>query len=176
MSDPRPAAARAKSGLRREGREAAIQFLYQLDSQGPEESVPDADFWRLRAGTVDPEEPDAGGALPPIPPKAKTFAELLVHGTLSHRAEIDGLIVKFARNYELQRIAAVDRNILRLAIYELAFNAEVPPAVIINEAIEIAKKFGSEESGRFVNGVLDRIRKEVPLPPRKSPPMVPKSA
>lgn len=176
MSHSRPAPARAKSGLRREGREAAIQFLYQLDSHGPEEAVPDADFWRLRAGSTDPEEPDAAPAPPPIAPKAKVFAEGLVHGTLSHKAEIDALIVKFARNYQLQRIAAVDRNILRLAIFEMLHNPEVPPAVVINEAIEIAKKFGSEESGRFVNGVLDRIRSEVDLPPRKSPTLIPKSA
>jgi N utilization substance protein B len=169
MSHSRPTSARAKSGkpgLRREGREAAIQFLFQLDSHGPDESAPDSDFWRLRAGTVDPEEPDAVTPPPPTAPKAKTFAEQLVHGVLSHRVAIDALIVKFARNYELQRIAAVDRNILRLAIYEMMHNLDVPPVVAINEAIEIAKKYGSEESGRFVNGILDRIRAEESVPAR----------
>lgn len=169
MNNSRPASPHTKSGklgLRREGREAAVQFLFQLDAQGPEESTPDADFWRLRAGTVDPEEPDATAPLAPIAPKAKTFAEQLVHGVLSNRQTIDALIVTFARNYELQRIAAVDRNILRLAVYEMMHNLDVPPVVAINEAIEIAKKFGSEESGRFVNGILDKIRSEAAVPPR----------
>ncbi|MEI6712667.1 MAG: transcription antitermination factor NusB [Verrucomicrobiota bacterium] len=179
MSNPRPAASRSKSGkpgLRREGREAAVQFLFQLDSHGPDEAAPDDDFWRLRAGSVDPEEPDATVQPPPTAPKAKTFAEQLVHGVLSHRATIDALIVKFARNYELQRIAAVDRNILRLAVYEMMHNLEVPPVVAINEAIEIAKKFGSEESGRFVNGILDRIRSDEAIPARPPRQTTPKPA
>ena len=72
------------------------------------------------------------------------------------------------QNWELDRIAAVDRNVLRLAIYEMMFRDDVPPVVSINEAIEIAKKFSTKESGKFVNGILDRIRKELPRPARTS--------
>jgi N utilization substance protein B len=82
-----------------------------------------------------------------------------------NRNEIDALIVRFTQNYQLQRLAAVDRSILRMSVYELVFSTDAPPAVAINEGIEIAKRFGSEESGRFVNGLLDRIRKEVPRGP-----------
>ena len=78
---------------------------------------------------------------------------------MAHRAEIDQIIQKNARNYEFSRLSAVDRNILRVGTYELLKCPDVPPAVAINEAIEIAKKFSTDESGKFVNGVLDNIRK-----------------
>ena len=148
----------SKSGLRRDGREAAVQYLFQLDHQGFENATPDGDFWRLRATSAESESPQP----PPIAPKARAFAESLVSGVCLNQPAIDELIVRFAQNYQLQRLAAVDRSILRLSVYELVFSTEAPPAVAINEAIEIAKRFGSEESGRFVNGLLDRIRKEVP--------------
>ena len=151
----------SKSGLRRDGREAAVQYLFQLDHQGFENATPDGDFWRLRATSAESESPQP----PPIAPKARAFAESLVNGVCLNQPAIDELIVRFAQNYQLQRIAAVDRSILRLSVYELVFSTEAPPAVAINEAIEIAKRFGSEESGRFVNGLLDRIRKEVPRRP-----------
>ena len=78
---------------------------------------------------------------------------------MEHRAEIDAVIHEHARNYEFSRLSAVDRNVLRIACQELLFCDDIPPAVAINEAIEIAKKFSTEESGKFVNGVLDNIRK-----------------
>ena len=78
------------------------------------------------------------------------------------------LIQKFTANYELNRLAAVDRNILRVAIYELLHSLDVAPVVIINEAIEVAKKFGTEKSGGFVNGVLDRIKKDINRPAREA--------
>lgn len=167
MSKPlSPEEKKAKAGLRREGREAAIQFLYQIETPGDHSPLPDGDFWRLRTGTPDPEDPSSPPPQPATAPKAKAFAEALVQGVLAHREEIDQCIVQFARNYELQRIAAVDRNILRLAVYEMLHNPKVPLVVAINEAIEIAKKFGSEESGRFVNGILDQIRTHVAQPAR----------
>lgn len=159
---------RPQSGLRREGREAAIQFLFQLDFQKDEASVPDANFWKLRNGAEDPDELNPIPNRTPIAPKARAFAESLVQGVCAHRSEIDELITRFARNYQLSRIAAVDRNILRLGVYEFLHNSEVPPVVAINEAIELAKQYGSEDSGRFVNGLLDRIRAEVPRPPRRA--------
>lgn len=114
----------------------------------------------------DPDEPALTPARPPIAPKARAFAETLVRGVLENLEQLDALISKFSRNYLLCRLAAVDRNILRLAVYEILYNKEAPPVVAINEAIELAKEFGSEESGRFVNGILDRIRAETPRPPR----------
>lgn len=158
---------RPQAGLRREGREAAIQFLFQLDFNQDENTTPDANFWKLRNGTEDPDELNPIPSRNPIAPKARAFAEALILGVCTHRDQIDDLITRFAKNYQLSRLAAVDRNILRLGVYEFLYNAEVPPVVAINEAIELAKQFGSEDSGRFVNGLLDRIRAEVPRPSRK---------
>lgn len=87
-------------------------------------------------------------------------------GVLQNQVAIDEAIRNASANYDLHRIAAVDRNIIRIAIYEMLFCPEVPPVVSINEAIEIAKRFGSEDSGRFVNGILDRVRSGLPRSPR----------
>ena len=148
---------------RREGREAAVQYLYQLDLNGRDYTATPHDFWDLRSAP--------GAALPPE--KAQFSVSEVVRGVGEHLAEIDERIQKYAANYELGRIAAVDRNILRVAIYEMLFCPEVPPVVSINEAIEIAKRFGSEESGRFVNGILDRVRGELSRPMRE--PELPKA-
>ena len=138
-------------GKRRDGREAAVQFLFQKDLNSESQEGPLlADFWELRPATK----------------KIQDFASELIEGILEHRADIDARIKKYVANYELDRIAAVDRNILRVAIYEMLFCRDIPPVVSINEAIEIAKRFGSEESGRFVNGVLDRLRHDLPRPAR----------
>jgi len=85
----------------------------------------------------------------------RAFADHLLRGTLDHLEELDAQLVRQTAHWRLERLAAVDRNILRLAMFELLYDPETPPAVVIDEAIEIAKKFGAEESGRFVNGVLD---------------------
>ena len=173
------AALRPQAGLRREGREAAIQCLFHLEFQPPSPAdaspdapapgpVPDADFWKLRTGAEDPDELTPTPSRAPIAPKARAFAESLVQGVWAHREELDELITRFSRNYRLSRLAAVDRNILRLAVYEILYNKEVPPVVAINEAIELAKEYSSEESGRFVNGLLDRIRAESPRSPRQA--------
>ena len=147
-------------GKRREGREAAVQFLYQLDLHDEKVAGDSADFWDLRAG------PDNATATA----KTRAFAEQLVHGVNEHREVIDGRIKECTANYELHRLAAVDRNILRVAIFELLHSLDVAPVVIINEAIEIAKKFGTEKSGGFVNGVLDRIKKDLSRPAREAAP------
>lgn len=133
-------------GKRRKARELALQFLYQLDQRGDGEPEPASEeFWSRH----------------PVAPEVREFAEALVRGTKLHQSKIDGLINQYALNWDLDRIAVVDRNILRAGIFELLWTAETPPKVIINEAIEVAKKFGSQESGRFINGILDRIHKEL---------------
>jgi transcription antitermination protein NusB len=138
-------------GKRREGREAAVQFLFQ-DDLNKTESLDQAleEFWKLRESSA----------------RTRQFAAELIRGVLDHHDAIDERIKKVTANYELHRIAPVDRNILRVAIYEMLHTSEVPPVVCINEAIEIAKRFGSEESGRFVNGILDRLKEEVARPMR----------
>jgi N utilization substance protein B len=169
-------------GTRREGREAAVQFLYQrdLNQREPRDAGLNLrDIRELRAqSTLAGEEKraataDAGSssvaealeafwALRPTPAskKVRDFGMDIAQGVLSHQAEIDERIQGAASHYELHRLAAVDRNILRVAVYELLFCPGLPPAISINEAIEIAKRYGTDESGRFVNGVLDRIRND----------------
>jgi N utilization substance protein B len=91
----------------------------------------------------------------------RVFADDLIRGTVQHREGIDDWIRKTVKNWELHRIAVVDRNVLRLAIYEMLHRSDIPAVVSINEAVDIAKKFSTEDSGKFVNGILDRIRTEL---------------
>src|SRR5436190_14857996 len=147
-------------GKRREGREAAVQFLYQLDANQEQPDALASHFWELRAAR----------GKQAVSGKMRAFAEELVAGVTNHREEIDDRIKKYAANYDLHRIAVVDRSILRLAIYEMLYCPDVPPVVSINEAIEIAKRYGSEESGRFVNGILDRVCSELGRSAREAEP------
>jgi N utilization substance protein B len=144
-------------GKRREGREAAVQFLFQIDISGEKPPGSTETFWTLRSGP--------GKA--PVSEKTRTFTEQLVQGVTTHLEEVDGWIKKYTANYELSRLAVVDRNILRVAIYEMLHSLDVAPVVIINEAIEIAKKFGTDKSGGFVNGILDRIKEDLGRPARE---------
>ncbi len=105
------------------------------------------------------------------PDKMRAFTEQLIAGVQAHAEEIDTLIKKFTANYELHRIAAVDRNILRVAIYEMLHCHDIAPVIAINEGIEIAKRFGSEKSGGFVNGILDRVKGELTRPSRTAAPV-----
>jgi transcription antitermination factor NusB len=127
---------------RTQARELALQTLYQLDLRGTE--VLDEVDALLNQGSADPE--------------VLAFARELLFGCWEHRALIDEKIEEVARNWQLKRMAAVDRNVLRLATFELLFREDIPPLVTINEAIEIAKKFSTKNSGPFVNGILDNIR------------------
>jgi N utilization substance protein B len=129
-------------GTRTKARECALQALYQLDVSGgdPREA--------LRGVLSHFEEADS---------ETERFADELVRGVQSERKSIDDIIQKSSTNWKLDRMARVDRNILRLAVYELLRRADVPVRVTLNEAVELGKKFGSEESSAFVNGVLDRI-------------------
>jgi len=97
----------------------------------------------------------------------RLFADPLIRCALEHRDEADALIKKHAKNWDLPRMAAVDRNILRLAIYEMLHRDDIPPVVSINEAVDIAKKFSTEDSGKFVNGILDKVKSELMRPARE---------
>lgn len=164
-------------GTRREARERAVQFLFQHDLNPPPNLAEALDlFWeaqRRAAQSGGGDRATWGEQAPPAPPTAaetatRMFADPLIHGTLEHRDEVDQRIKKHTHNWDLGRMAAVDRNILRLAAYEMLHREDIPPVVSINEAVELAKKYSTEDSGRFVNGILDGLRKEV-LRPARSP-------
>jgi transcription antitermination protein NusB len=101
------------------------------------------------------------------------FLDLIVQGVLSHCAEIDRLIEQYSEHWRLDRMAPIDRTILRIAIFELLYCEEVPPKVTLNEAVDLGKQFGSEESGSFINGILDRILNEVVRKSIKTPSLSP---
>lgn len=134
---------------RRKAREYALQILFREDFATAKGTGGVEAFWLDRPGE------DTGNA----PAEVMDFANDLARGAIAKRAEIDQILAGTAENWELGRMAAVDRNILRLGTYELVFRLDIPPAVSINEAIEIAKKFSTMESAAFINGVLDRISK-----------------
>ena len=118
-------------------------------------------------GCDDGEAPvgaSAGPAEPRVSSRSFTYAKTLVRGTLSNLEEIDGLIRGQAEHWRIERMPAVDRNILRLAIYEFLYEEDVPKLVVVDEAIELAKKFGSNDSSRFVNGLLDGLLKKHQFP------------
>ena len=162
-------------GKRREARERAVQFLFQHDLNPPEDLEQAlAQFWESQRGAAIAEEkgnatwgqeielsqPTAGEV------EMQAFADPLIRGTLQHREELDTQIKQHVQNWELHRIAAVDRNILRLALYEMLHRDDIPPVVSINEAVDIAKKFSTEDSGKFVNGILDKVKGELMRPGR----------
>jgi N utilization substance protein B len=162
-------------GKRREARERAVQFLFQYDLNPPEQLAAALDqFWETQRAAAIAEDKGAANWGQPVelaPPTAdeaavRLFADPLIQGTLEHRDEADAIIRKHAKNWELHRIAAVDRNILRLAIYEMLHREDIPPVVSINEAVDIAKKFSTQDSGKFVNGILDKIKGELMRPAR----------
>ena len=162
-------------GKRREARERAVQFLFQHDLSPPEDlDRALGEFWDTqRAAAIAEDKGPANWGQPvELPPpsadeaETRLFAEPLIRGTVQHRDEIDEHIKKHVKNWELHRIAAVDRNILRLAIYEMLHREDIPPVVSINEAVDIAKKFSTQDSGKFVNGILDKVKGELMRPGR----------
>lgn len=132
-------------GNRRRGREAALQMLYQVDVSGvsPEQAI--AQYWAHLGANKEGE----------------AFANKLVRGWAADRERIDGIIREVSQHWRLERMAKVDRNILRLATFELIALEDVPRRVTLNEAVELAKRFGSEGSAGFVNGVLDRVASDL---------------
>ena len=129
---------------RRQARECALKMLYALDIAKDEPKKVIETFW----STTDPMDQEV-----------RSFANSLVLGVSIKRSDIDSILSKHTANWQLGRMAVIDRNILRFATYELVYLDDVPPKVSINEAIDIAKKYGDNESGKFVNGVLDKINK-----------------
>ena len=162
-------------GKRREARERAVQFLFQHDLSPPEDlDRALGEFWDTqRAAAIAEDKGPANWGQPvELPPpsadeaETRLFAEPLIRGTVQHRDEIDEHIKKHVKNWELHRIAAVDRNILRLAIYEMLHREDIPPVVSINEAVDIAKRFSTQDSGKFINGILDSVKGELMRPAR----------
>jgi len=133
---------------RRDARERALQVLFGLDlNRGTE----------LETALLD--TPDGT----PFPPRIQAFYLGLVRGVIAHREDLDAIIARHAPGWDVARMGVVDRNVLRIGVYELLHTQDVPPAVAINEAVDIAKYFSSRESGRFINGILDQIRKSEPV-------------
>lgn len=140
-------------GKRRQSRELALQFLYQIDITG------ESDWQSALEGFWTGREKD-------IQQDVKDFSNRIISKVIEKKKDIDKLITSYTTNWDLSRIAVVDRNVLRLAISELLYMDDIPPIVSINEAVDIAKKYGTGESGKFVNGILDKIRME--MVPHKS--------
>ena len=134
-------------GARRKSRELALQMLFQHDMSG---NTPEAIVLTFE---------DLHKVKPPV----RDFAVRLFEGTVQHLEEIDRMIVEQADNWRITRMAVVDRNIIRMSVYEFIHEDETPKLVIIDEAIEIAKKFGTQKSGQFINGILDGILKRYNL-------------
>jgi len=132
-------------GKRRKARESTLQILFQLEfnSNQPETTI--KQYWESRRTSEE----------------IKEYSHWLVNGIMSHQREIDSVIQSVSEHWRLSRMAVIDRNILRLAVFELLFEEDMAAAIIINEAIEIAKKYSSEEAATFVNGILDAIRKKL---------------
>jgi len=129
-------------GHRRRAREYALQVLFQLDLTGGVPAEVLEQFWSRQE----------------VDPQIREFTEHLVTGVMERRAEIDSRIVAVSKNWRIERMGVVDRNVLRIGVFELTAGEGTPPAVIIDESVEIAKRFGSEGSGGFINGILDSIR------------------
>ena len=132
-------------GKRRRGRETALKLLYALDiTEEPVDKL-------LHASWIETVVPEV----------VREFSVTLVAGVMAHRDEIDNLVQEWSMNWSLERIGIIERNILRFAIYELLFMTDIPPNVTINEAVEVAKRYGTDEAPSFINGILDRIKQEL---------------
>ena len=129
---------------RTKARECALKVLYASEITKDEPKVCADIFWQAHET---------------IKEEVRSFAMFIVEGVHKNRTYVDSVITKYAKNWQIKRMATIDRNILRIATFELLFAEEVPPKVAINEAIEMAKKYGDKDSGKFVNGVLDKISK-----------------
>lgn len=124
-------------------RECALKILYRIEISRDSLEISMEDFWSREAAGKE----------------VRAFADSLAKGTMGNLSRIDGIISKYADNWGIKRMAVIDKNVLRLGTFELLYMDEIPPKVSINEAIDLAKKYGDVDSGKFVNGILDKIRK-----------------
>ncbi|NLE65365.1 MAG: transcription antitermination factor NusB [Elusimicrobia bacterium] len=132
-------------------RECALKVLYQIEVGGRPAIQALKDFWEQEADH---------------PSEVQEFTTRIVEGVSSRRDDLDQGISKYATNWQVKRMAVIDRNVLRMGLFELKFSSDIPPKVAINEAVDLAKKYGDMDSGKFVNGILDRVlREEVGVPP-----------
>jgi N utilization substance protein B len=138
---------KVRRGTRSIARERALQALYQVDLAGADPLDALSNAWKDDWKNEDIHSDE----------QLLQFSELIVRGVSEHLAQVDDLIEKHSHHWRIERMSRVDRNVLRLAVYELRFCSDVPRKVVLNEAIELAKRYGTEESGSFVNGVLDKI-------------------
>jgi transcription antitermination protein NusB len=154
------------AGPRRRAREVALQILHQMDAGGLDDAREALDRYfahlSLEGGPVadddgDAAESGAGGRID------RGLVEELVRGVGAHRAEIDDMLTELSRNWRLERMAVVERNVIRIALYELRHAESVPISVVLNEAVELAKRYGTTEGSAFVNGLLDRAVTELKL-------------
>ena len=134
---------------RTRSRELALQILYQVDLRKERRDEFIADFWENQTASDDT-----------LDDSVIEFSTTLVDGTLKNLLKIDEHITSYAENWQLSRMAVIDRNIMRMGTFELLYLEDMPPKVAINEAVELAKKYGDTESGKFVNGILDKINKK----------------
>lgn len=169
-----PLVYRAGMRKRREARERAVQFLFQHDLNPPEDlGAALNQFWDAQrmSDLLESHGPTWGERVELPPPNAeesatRLFADRLVRGVLENREQLDDIIRKHAKNWDLHRMAAVDRNVMRLAIHEMLHRDDIPPVVSINEAVDVAKKFSTADSGKFVNGILDKVKADLLRPAR----------
>jgi N utilization substance protein B len=132
-------------GVRREARECALQMMYQWDLRREDPRHLAVAFWEVHSH----------------PDEVREFADRLVAATIEDLETIDALIAKYARHWRMDRMETVDRNVLRIAVEELLHEKETPPAVVIDEAIEVSRRFSTPESPQFINGLLDSIRRDL---------------
>lgn len=133
-------------GKRRKARECCLQILYQLEFDTFSEERILKDFWENIS----------------LSSEVRDYCTWLVKGVNKEKDKLDQIIQSFSKKWKLERMALIDRNILRVAVFELIFEKHIAPAIIINEAIEIAKKYSGEKSAVFINGILDAIGKNIP--------------
>jgi N utilization substance protein B len=148
------------AGPRRRAREIALQILHQWDAGGDPTLDPDTAIVRYFAHLAPADDDDAEATAPAVPKADRDLVEKLVRGVAAHREEIDEQFAALSRNWRLERIAIVERNVIRIALWELKWGGGTPVNVVLNEAIELAKRYGTAEGAAFVNGLLDRAVNE----------------
>ncbi len=132
-------------GRRRKAREDTLRILFRLEFENKQIEKTLDQYWKSKK----------------VSEEIKEYSTWLVNGVISDQAKIDNIIQKVSEHWRISRMALVDRNILRMAVFELLYEEKIAPAIVINEAIEIAKKYSGEEAATFVNGILDAVRKDL---------------